>query len=140
MRTGELMKTGYLKPGAEGVDEPLHHIAGKRQFGIVSPKKGKVAGNWGEEFTTVNRLYEGEPYEPAGRALAKMKIEERKRWRTPNGFVPSNPGHRMTGPGTYDGTFGKYEHMDDGLHGKAPPKQTEVGVRGPAVLAALRMH
>lgn len=119
LETGEISKvSSFITVGDEYTDKrekPLHSVQGVRQFQTTGGvKKGQTGGDWGEGYRSVKPLYQGEKYEDVAKLAVREKLKSREKFINPRGFVPSSPSRQRTGPGTYDGAFTKYEHMDDG--------------------------
>lgn len=127
LETGEFeVNRSFIGVGDEYVEhreKPLHHIKGVKQFLTTSPKHGQTAGTFGGTYE-IKPLYSGEPYVEPGKGTTREKMKSRERYINPRGFVPSSPAKKMTGPGSYDGAFTEYEHLDDGVFPKReePPK------------------
>lgn len=127
LETGELAKvTSYIGIGDQYTDKkerPLHETPGVRQFQTTGGvKKGQTGGDWGENYRGVKPLYEGEKYTDLAKIKTRERLASRERFVEPKGFVPSSPARQRTGPGTYDGAFTRYEHLDEGRY----PKRGEI--------------
>lgn len=123
LETGELAKVeSYITVGDEYSDKkerPLHEVKGVRQFVTTGGvKHGQTGGDWGESYRAVKPLYQGEPYVDLAKLATRDKLKSRERFVEPKGFIPSSPARQRTGPGTYDGAFAKYDHMDEGTFTK----------------------